>query len=104
MQYVRIMLVPTLANALTVMKDHDFSSLIYFHIKITLNDHTCFSTNENIDDQVMGLNAATRMNVMMLISVHNMLRAKIRTFRTSAFVMKDIKVMVKNVMMLMNVS
>ena len=42
-------------------------------------------------------------NVKMLICVHNMHRARIQIFHMSALVMKDMKAMEKNVMILMNV-
>ena len=51
----------------------------------------------------MVLIAVIPMNVKILICVHNTDRAKTLISRMSAFVMKDMKVMEKNVLMWMNV-
>ena len=51
----------------------------------------------------MVLIAVIPMNVKILIFVHNTDRARTLIFRMSAFVMKDMKVMEKNVLMWMNV-
>ena len=58
---------------------------------------------EKSQDQGMVLIAVIPMNVKILICVHNTRRARTAIFRMSAFVMKDMKVMEMNVMMLTNV-
>ena len=50
----------------------------------------------------MVLIAVIPMNVKIQICVHNTRRARTAIFRMSAFVMKDMKVMEMNVMMLTN--
>ena len=94
MQFVQILLDPTHANALKVMKEEILHSHGFLILKLF-----AIMSREKSQDQEMVLIAVIPMNVKILICVHNTRRAKTAISRMSAFVMKDMKVMEMNVMM-----
>ena len=98
MQFVQIMLDRTHANALKVMKEEILHSICFSILNLF-----AMMSREKSRDQEMVLIAVIPMNVKILICVHNTRRARTAIFRMSAFVMKDMKVMEMNVMMLTNV-
>lgn len=100
MQFVQIMLDLTHANALKVMKEE---ILHFYGLLIAILKLFATMSREKSRDQEMVLIAVIPMNVKILICVHNTRRARTAISRMSAFVMKDMKVMEMNVMMLTNV-
>ena len=95
MQFAQIMLDRTHVNALTVTKAEFLHSVSYLYLLSKIL--------KNLGSQEMVLIAVIPMNVKILTCVHNTHRARTLISHMSAFVMKDMKVMEKNVLMWMNV-
>ena len=96
MQFVQIMWDLTHANALKVMK----GEILHSHgFLISILKLFAIMSREKSRDQEMVLIAVIPMNVKILIFAHNTRHARTAISRMSAFVMKDMKVTVMNVMM-----